>query len=309
MCREVGSEKARRTAKSGKKGRYNAAIETLCCRPAMKTKRLRTLLIPVAAAILAGCAGMAPSTTPPGVPGGRPDHVLGYLKPAHLADSKAFLPGPPAPGSAAFAADEETYRKTRTLRDTPRWQQATKDAALGFPEAAGAFACALGQPISAEATPHLNALLSRLRADTALTGASAKNHYRRQRPYLAHGDTSCTPTEKHKADSYPSSHAAIGWAWALMLAELAPQRGDALLKRGLTFGDSRIICGVHWQSDVEAGRLVGAATISRLHAEPEFLTQLKFARQEIRPAASAEWLSSPACAAESSALKGADSAP
>jgi len=34
------------------------------------------------------------------------------------------------------------------------------------------------------------------------------------------------------------------------------------------------ICGVHWQSDVDAGRLIGAAVVARLHADPVFRVQL-----------------------------------
>lgn len=268
-----------------KKDAYNAGIEnrpshTAPLRP-MKTLTTALLLASLVAT-LTGCAEIPPSTTPENVPGGRPGHVIGYLKPGNIPDSNAFLPPPPARGSAAFAADEEAYRGTRALRDTPRWHWAAKDADLGSDASLSAFACALGQPISGTETPHIKALLSRLRADTALATASAKKAYQRQRPYLAHGDTSCTPDEHHKADSYPSSHSAIGWVWALMLAEIAPQRGDILLRRGLAFGDSRIICGVHWKSDVEAGRLIGAATFSRLHSEPDFVAQMKFARKEIR---------------------------
>ena len=269
----------------------------------MKISSSRFLLLPALALALVACAELAPSTTPENVPGGRPGHVIGYLKAGNIPDSKVFLPPPPGKDSAAFAADEEAYRITRAFRGNARWQLAIKDADLSSESAVAAFSCALGQPISSAETPHIKALLSRLRADAALTGHAAKNAYQRQRPYLAHGDSSCTPAEKHKADSYPSSHSAIGWTWALMLAELAPQRGDVLLRRGLAFGESRIICGVHWKSDVEAGRLVGAATFSRLQSEPEFIAQMKFARKEIRTDSAGKAAHDAACAAEFSALE------
>jgi acid phosphatase (class A) len=87
-----------------------------------------------------------------------------------------------------------------------------------------------------------------------------------------------------KQGSYPSGHAATGWAWALVLAELEPERADALLKRGMSFGESRIVCRVHFASDVEAGRLVGAAVVARLHRNPAFLADLKQARVELAKA-------------------------
>jgi len=258
----------------------------------------------LAAALAAGCAAVVAPTNPAELSQGRPGYVIGYLEPAQLPDTLALLPPPPAAGSAAFAADEDAYRTTRKLRDTPRWTQAAQDADLTFPNAAATFSCALAMPISEQATPHLNMLLRRVRSDASRANDKPKDFYKRKRPYAAHGDASCTPREKHKDDSYPSGHASIGWAWALTLAEIAPARADAVLARGLAFGVSRVVCGVHWASDIEAGRVVGAATVSRLHADPVFAAQLFAARKEIESARAAG-LSSPLdCAAEAQALAG-----
>jgi acid phosphatase (class A) len=141
-----------------------------------------------------------------------------------------------------------------------------------------------------------------VRADASRANDKPKDAYKRRRPYVAHGDASCTPREKHKDDSYPSGHASIGWAWALTLAEIAPARADAVLARGLAFGQSRVVCGVHWKSDVDAGRVVGAAVVSRLHADPVFAAQLSAARKEIEAARSAGAKSPLDCAAQAQAL-------
>ncbi len=261
---------------------------------------------------LAGCAAtsaspkvsgtITPPTSPDALSGERPGYVIGYLKPAELPSSQAFLPPPPAAGSAALAADEEAYRSTRVLRDTPRWALAAKDADLTFPNAARTFSCALGIPISEEATPHLNMLIRRVRADASRANDKAKALYKRKRPYLAHGDASCTPKEKHKDDSYPSGHTSIGWAWALVLAEIAPDRMDAIFSRGLAYGESRVVCGVHWMSDIQAGRIVGAATVSRLHGDPVFAAQIELARKEVEAARAAGAKPAVDCAAEAQAL-------
>jgi acid phosphatase (class A) len=157
-------------------------------------------------------------------------------------------------------------------------------------------------PISQEATPHLNMLIRRVRADASRANDKAKDFYKRRRPYLVYGDASCTPQEKHKDDSYPSGHTSIGWAWALVLAEIAPDRADAIFARGLAFGESRIVCGVHWKSDIESGRVVGASVVSRLHADPVFAAQLELARKEIGAARAAGAKSPLDCAAEAQAL-------
>jgi acid phosphatase (class A) len=121
------------------------------------------------------------------------------------------------------------------------------------------------------------------------------------------GETTCAPKEEahlSKDGAYPSGHAALGWAWGLILAGLAPDKANALLQRGHAFGDSRMVCGVHWQSDIEAGRVVGAAAVARLQADPVFQAQTQLARAEIA-SARAKGLKSDRqdCAAEAAALK------
>jgi len=77
-----------------------------------------------------------------------------------------------------------------------------------------------------------------------------------------------------------------------------------VLARGLAFGHSRVVCGVHWQSDVEAGRVIGASVVSRLHADPVFAAQLAGARAEIAAARAAGSKSPLDCAADAQALAG-----
>ena len=48
--------------------------------------------------------------------------------------------------------------------------------------------------------------------------------------------------------------------------------------------DRAAVCGVHWKSDVEAGRIIGSATVSRLHSNPVFVAELAEACKEIASA-------------------------
>jgi acid phosphatase (class A) len=253
--------------------------------------------------VLAGCATVAPPP-PTDLPEVRPGYVAGYLQPGQLPDTVALLPLPPAAGSVALAADEETYKATRKQKDTPRWALAAKDAELRFPDATEVFSCALGMKISAESTPHLNMLLRRVRMDSSRANDKPKDAYKRPRPFQVTKDPSCTPKEeaRMKPDSYPSGHASIGWAWALTLAEVAPDQSDAVLRRGFAFGQSRVVCGVHYKSDVESGRIVGAATVARLHTDPVFTAQLALARKEVEAARAAGARSPLDCDAEARAL-------
>ena len=82
--------------------------------------------------------------------------------------------------------------------------------------------------------------------------------------------------------SYPSGHTIRGWSAAMLLAELNPTAADTILARGMMYGDSRVIVGAHWQSDVDAGRLAGSAAVVALHTCPEFMEQLEKARAEFK---------------------------
>jgi acid phosphatase (class A) len=67
----------------------------------------------------------------------------------------------------------------------------------------------------------------------------------------------------------------------LILAEMVPVKADSLLQRGFDFGQSRVVCGVHWQSDVNAGRVVAAAVVAQLRANSDFEAQFRAAQKEV----------------------------
>ena len=249
---------------------------------------------------LMGCAVASKNTQP--VPEVRPGFLAGYLPKEGLPDSLALVPPPPAAGSEAFAADQQVHRSTRGLRDTPRWAFATKDAALSFPAAASVFSCAVGAAISEETTPRLYVLLRRTLMDGALATYAAKDHYQRRRPFVEFSERSCTPQDEPRLaqdGSYPSGHSALGWTWALVLTELAPERMNPILQRGYAFGQSRVICGVHWQTDVDAGRMIASAVMAKLHANQEFMASMRAASEEVRRAPAAH---ATQCAAEAAVL-------
>ena len=267
---------------------------------------LRKIVLGLACiAIILGCAGFQKQNKPAAVPEIHPGILAGYLQPDSLPDSLALLPPPPAEGSAARELDEEVSRKSLALRGTPRWALATEDADLRFPEAAGTFSCALGAPVSEKETPHLYMLLRRTLTDAGLSTYAAKNQYQRIRPFAENKEPTCTPDEEKqlmKDGSYPSGHTALGWAWALILTEIAPDREDAILARGRAFGESRVICNVHWHSDVVEGRFMGAATVARLHAAPAFRADLEAARAELEAARAKGLTPTRDCRAEAGAL-------
>ena len=245
---------------------------------------LRALTLLLCIAVVAGCGGNAGQNIT-GSEAGVPGRTLkGYLPNEAIPDSVSFLPPPPGPGSPALAFDEATARESFLLRGSPRWRLAQDDADLSFAGASAAFSCALDTAMAEQDVPRLRDVLTRILADVGRTGYAAKERYRRDRPFLVNKEPICTPDQEKRltrSGSYPSSHAGIGWAWALILTEIAPDRTDALLARGRSFGHSRVVCNVHWLSDIREGRMVGAAVTARLHGDPAFREDLKAAGVEL----------------------------
>lgn len=258
----------------------------------------------VLAAALAACAS-TPAPVARGHDASAEPAPTGYLQGAAIPDSQALSPPPPAPGSAWAALDEAIARQATALRGSARFAQAGADADLRFPAGAGQFSCALGVAVDSEHTPALYRLLQRSLIDASAATRAAKNHYRRPRPFMVNGEPTCTPDDEphlRGSGSYPSGHTAIGWAWALILSEIAPERATALLERGRNYGQSRLVCNVHWYSDVQQAQTLGAATVARLHDNAGFVADLAAARQEIA-AARAQALPIPRdCTAEAEAL-------
>jgi len=212
----------------------------------------------------------------------KPD--LYYLKNDQAINSLTLLPPPPAVGSIAFLNDQAMYEQGRLLRSTERGKQAAEDANLSGGGVANAFSGAFGSPITAKDSPELHKLLTNMIEDAGdLATRGAKEKYMRIRPFAFYGVPTCNTTEQDKLSkngSYPSGHTSIGWATALVLTEINPQRQDQILQRGYDLGQSRVICGYHWQSDVDAARIVGSAVVATLHTNPAFQQQLQKAKEE-----------------------------
>ena len=260
-----------------------------------------------------GCRDVVPSATGPreATSAAAAAKIPGYLLPEERPDSIALIPPPPAPGSPEFAADEAVYRKLSALQDTARWQLAARDANLKFPEAANVFSCAVGIDVTAATTPHLYALMQRVIIDAGQSTAKAKQKYNRDRPFEITGDPICVPEDEQLLRgnaSYPSGHASLGYVWGEVLAELLPERAAVARARAYEFGQSRVVCRVHHQSDVDAGRTVGQAVIERLHQDPEFVADLAAAKVEVKKARKRGPPVGRDCRAETTALQATDPA-
>jgi acid phosphatase (class A) len=275
-----------------------------CC-PGRRCESLGLLAIVL---LLSGCGGASAQSERVATSAAAAVKAPGYLEPAERPDSVALLPPPPARGSAEYRSDEDIYRRLSALVGTARWRLAAADADLKFPHAANVFACALGIDVDATRTPHLYTLLQRTIIDAGQSTYPAKLKYGTSRPFEETGDPTCVPADERALRgnaSYPSGHASLGYVWGEVLAQVLPDRAPALRARGYEFGQSRVVCRVHRQSDVDAGRMVGQAVMPRLQQDPEFQADLAAARIEAQQARKRPVAPARDCNAEATALSAA----
>jgi len=231
-----------------------------------------------------------------------PGILIGYLSHKVIPDGVMLLPDAPKQDNAE---DHHLNQITLKAQGTLRWDLATSDDNLEFPVAASIFSCAIDAEISKENTPQLYRLLRRSATDAGLSTYAVKKHYQKDRPFMINNFPTCVPTKEthlRTSGSYPSGHAAIGWLWGQIFSEISPEHSNKALVRGWEMGESRLVCNVHWQSDVNAGRTMGAATFARLHANSEFTIAMTAAKFEIATVRSKGLKSSRDCKAETQAL-------
>jgi acid phosphatase (class A) len=80
--------------------------------------------------------------------------------------------------------------------------------------------------------------------------------------------------------SFPSGHAANGMMYALVLSDIVPEYRDKFLARGMEFGDHRVLLGVHFPSDVAAGRLIASKIYAAISQQPGYKAAIADAKTE-----------------------------
>lgn len=245
----------------------------------------------VGLAVLVACAGaVAPSTHPvtatsapvpaPAAAGGRP---AGFLTAETRPDAVATIPPAPKEGDTRNTLDWEIFRKTRALEGGDRWKLAQADDSYRPEYLLSAFSCAAGVSLTPQNAPALANILSRTTVDAGLAAEAAKQLYQRTRPFMHNEGNVCIARSAGLDASfdYPSGHASLGWMAGLVVAQLVPDHASSILARGRAYGESRIVCGLHNMSAVEAARTNAAGVYAALQGSSEFTAAMATARQEI----------------------------
>ena len=188
---------------------------------------------------------------------------------------------PPVPDAAATRQELDLLLARQARRSEAACLAAADDANKKLSR----FAVALGLEADAR-DPRLEGaarILDELRTLQERITNRVKDSTNRPRPFRQDARV-MTCIERPLTDSYPSGHAAFGMATALLLADMVPERRAALLARGMEYGEQRVVGGVHFPSDVAAGRMAGTLIAAFLLASPQYQIESASAGAGLRSA-------------------------
>jgi len=209
-----------------------------------------------------------------------------YFTIDQMPDLVKCLPAPPAWKSQEFQYDSIRYFWGKALRtDSARAAVANSDAVWSLESLFASFKDQFGLTVSKKTTPEIWKLLETSISTIDLIRIRPKAHFLRKRPFEYFNDHILTTWEEDELrgeGSYPSGHTIRGWSAALLLAEINPEAANEIFARGWEYGESRVIVGAHWQSDVDASRAAASIAYDKLQTSPAFRKQMSRAVKEFK---------------------------
>lgn len=258
----------------------------------------------IAAAAAANSAVNCPAPAP--APPSGPRYLL-----ASQIDIVELLAPPPAADSPAQQADLQAVLEAQRAA---RADGTVAHAVADVEASCGRFSDVLGDALTSKSNPRLLAFLNQAALEGASIAGPAKKYWKRARPYAYSGEVErlgdmspdCRTTpgmgtrgrdkagrDQAEADqaanglahsSYPSGHATFGTVCAILLADMVPEKREALFARSRDFAHSRMVVGAHFPTDLEAGRIAGTLAVQLLLQNVNFQRDLAEARSNLRAA-------------------------
>jgi acid phosphatase (class A) len=188
---------------------------------------------------------------------------------------------PPAPESATTRAELDELLALQASRTSSQVRAARADRKTRIERFYGALGIDVDAP---PPLPRLRQLAERVEDDVRIHVRAVKYRYLRLRPQEIEPRIAPCIRNVRADQSYPSGHAAYGYAMAYLLERLVPERRMELEARAAEFAQQRMICGVHFRSDLDAGRLAARQLLSEMRQSPAFRAEESVAADELRAA-------------------------
>jgi len=221
-------------------------------------------------------------------------------------DGITLLPPPPAANSVLQKQDLDAVLAAQKARTPELIKRAQTDRDFF------GFATVLGPKFTADNIPSAAAFIRKVTDETNAMADRVKDCWQRPRPFIVSRDVQpadnagqsmmtqpgmmmnttalqgtglpCKPPEKTPVASYsyPSGAANAAMTAAMLLADMVPEKRAALFARAWEFGENRVVLGVHFPTDIEAGRMIASAMIAVMMQNPDFKADLAAARADVR---------------------------
>ena len=194
-------------------------------------------------------------------------------------DLTKFLAPPPANDSAQTKTELAEILTIQVTRTPEMVARAQADAE----ENVWRFADVLGPKFTKEALPKTDAFFARVAETEGAVVDPAKDVWKRPRPHL-YSNLVKPVVPLSKSGSYPSGHATVGTLMAIVLSNMVPEKRAELMARGWEYANNRVIGGIHYRSDIEAGRIAGSLIAEAIWSQADFAAEFAAAKAELRAA-------------------------
>lgn len=195
------------------------------------------------------------------------------------ANILSVLPAPPKDGSAEAKAElEELHKIFAEATDERKALAKADDARQNISIYTDVFGVDLAT------LPLVKAVLDDVENDRKIAVDAAKTHFSRKRPPAV--DPSIKPCGEIRdmLSSFPSGHASYAYASGNILVAMMPRMANEILERSSSFAESRLVCGMHFRSDIMAGQYAGTAIADRMLAHEAFTVRVDAAAEELKEA-------------------------
>ena len=203
----------------------------------------------------------------------------GYYTASAPPDLFGILPPPPAEHSDATKAELARLHQIEQDRTPAQVAAAQKD---DKEEDIFYLRSVMGKGFTPDNLPLLAALSDRVESEASAASGVLKGEFKRPRPYQLDRTLHPVCATVTAPDSYPSGHSILGYLEALTLIRIVPEKSREILERADDYAHNRMVCGVHYPSDIAGSREAAYLLFGYLMAQHRFQNDLAAARAETR---------------------------